>query len=166
MDISQPALMTNEPLRPRRSPFSFLRSVKSLFFSLQPADSPAPPLPHLDRSPTQLPFPKSFFNRVFRKCPPRPPHSLGSDPQRSFFDDDNDLDRRVLSPPRLSVSRLSESERTAHSILRLSSAFAHTSPDLSSPSSVVPTIAEQSDTPRSDSRTDLVSELSQIHFPI
>ena len=153
MDISHPALMTTPP---RRSPFSFL---KSLFFSSPPADPFVPPT-------TPVPS-RSFFHRFFRKAPPRPPHHLGSEPQLSFFDDDGDLvhsvlDRRALSPSRLSVSR----RTTAHSIARLSSTFAHTSPDLSSLSSVAPapcSVAEQLDTRKSESRTDLVvSELSQI----
>lgn len=157
MDISHRALMTTPP---RRSPLSFL---KSLFFSSPPADSFVPPT-----NPVPL---RSFFHRLFRKAPPRPPHHLGSEPQLSFFDDDGDLahnvlDRRVLSPSRLSVSRQTDPGRTAHSISRLSSTFAQTSPDLSGPSSVVPTsssIAERRDTLGSDSRTDLVvSELSQI----
>jgi hypothetical protein len=149
--------MTTPPLpRPaRRSPFSFLRS---LFFSSPPADSFGTPHP---------PPPKSFFDRIFRKYP-RPSHHPGSEIQLSFFDDDaNVLDRRALS--RLSVSRRTDSARTAHSISRLSSTFAHTSPDLSSDSSVAPapcSIAEQCDTPRSDSQTDLVSELPLIHILI
>lgn len=167
MDISQPALMTT-PKPTRRSPLSLLRSVKSLFFSSRPNESFVPALPQLDHSTTPVPFAKSFFNRTFRKCPPLPPHPPGSDTQRSFFDDDDDLvdnvlDRRVLSPSRLSVSRRTDSGRTAHSTSRLSSAFAHTSPDLSSVSSVIPTscsIAEQRDTLRSDARTDLVSVFS------
>ncbi|KAH9060714.1 hypothetical protein EDB87DRAFT_1613491 [Lactarius vividus] len=158
MDISQ--MTTPKPTR--RSPFSFLRSVKSLFLPSRPAESFVPALPHLDRS-TPVPFARSLFNRTFRKCPPRPPHPPGSDPRRSFFDDDDDdlvdnVDRRVLSPSRLSVSCRTDSGRIAHSNSRLSSAFAHTSPDLSSISSVVPTscsIAEQRDTLTSDSRTDL-----------
>ncbi|KAH9048784.1 hypothetical protein EDB84DRAFT_119943 [Lactarius hengduanensis] len=157
MDISQ--MTTPKPTR--RSPFSFLRSLKSFFLPSHPAESFVPALPHLDRS-TPVPFARSLFNRTFRKCPPPLRHPPGSDPRRSFFDDDDDLvdnvDRRVLSPSRLSVSRRTDPGRTAHSNLRLSSAFAHTSPDLSSISSVVPTscsIAEQRDTLRSDSRTDL-----------
>lgn len=152
--------MTTPPLpRPaRRSPFSFLRS---LFFSSPPADS------SVSAHPTP---PKSFFDRIFRKSPPRPLHHPGSEIQLSFFDDDagrvhNVLDRRALS--RLSISRRTDSARTAHSISRLSSAFAHTSPDLSSDSSVVPTscsIAEQRDTPRSDSQTDLPSPKASPGF--
>jgi hypothetical protein len=155
------------PKPTRRSPLSFLRSVKSFFLSSQPADSFVP----ADHPTTQLP--KSFLNRVFRKPPPRP-HPLCSHTQHSFFDDGDDLvdhllDQRVLSRSRLSVSRLTDSGRNAYSTSRLSSAFAHTSPDLSSFSSAAPSwcsIAEQRDTPRSDSRTDLVSEFSQIHFLI
>ncbi|KAH9177115.1 hypothetical protein EDB89DRAFT_1938232 [Lactarius sanguifluus] len=148
------------PKPTRRSPFSFLRSVKSLFLPSHPAESFVPALPHLDRS-TPVPFPRSLFNRTFRKCPPPPTHPPGSD-RRSFFDDDDDLvdnvDRRFLSLSRLSVSRRTNPGRTAHSNSRLSSTFAHTSPDLSSISSVVPascSIAEQRDALRSDSRTDL-----------
>ena len=161
------------PKPTRRSPFSFLRSVKSFFVSSQPADSFVPALPHLNHSTTQVPSPKSFVNRVFRKSPPRP-HPLCSHTPHSFFDDgddlvDNILDQRLLSRSRLSVSRLTDSRRTAYSTSRLSSAFAHTSPDLSSFPSAVPSscsIAEQRDILRSDSKTDLVSEFSQIQFII
>lgn len=122
------------PRPTRRSPLSFLRALFS---------SPIPPTPS----------PKSFFHRVFRRSPPRP-HPQGSRTQQSFFDDDDDL---------VSPSRLADSGRSAYSTSRLSSAFAHTSPDLSSlvPSSC--SIAEQRDTLRSDSRTDLVSDFAQIH---
>lgn len=141
MDISQP-----KPTR--RSPLSFLRSVKALFLSSQPAaDSFVPALPHLD---TSVPSTKSFFSRIFRNRSDPP----CSDTQQSFFVDSDVLDQRVLSP-----SRLIDSGTVAYSTSRLSSAFAHTSPDLSSFSSVVPTscsIPEQPDTLRSDSRTDLV----------
>ncbi|KAH9075659.1 hypothetical protein EDB83DRAFT_2351502 [Lactarius deliciosus] len=131
MDISQ--MTTPKPTR--RSPFSFLRSLKSLFLPSHPAESFVPALS------SHRP---SLFNRTFRKCPPPPSHPP---------------DRRVLSSSRLSVYRRTDPGRIAHSNSRLPSAFAHTSPDLSSISSVVPTsscsIAEQRDTLRSDSRTDL-----------
>lgn len=147
--------MTPPPLPrpPRRSPFSFLRS---LFFSSPPADSFVPA--------HSSPPPKSFFDRLFRKSP-RTHHHPGSEIQLSFFDD-ADTVRRALSP-RLSTSRRTDSARTAHSVSRLSSAFAHTSPDLSSDSYVAPvsfSIAEKRDTLRSNSQTDLVSELLLFTF--
>lgn len=136
----------------RRSPFSL---IKSLFFSSSQADS-------------ALDHPKSFFNRLFRKSPPRTTPHLATDLQVSVLDDDgNPHDRRLRSPHHLSVSRRTNSERTAHSISRLSSSFAHSSPDLSSLLSVVPTsgsIAEQRDILRTDCRTDLVRELTLIRF--
>ena len=146
--------MTTPPLPrpPRRSPFSFLRS---LFFSSPPADSFVP---------AHSPSPKSFFERLFRKSP-RTHHHPGSEIQLSFFDD-ADTVRRALSP-RLSISHPTDSARTAHSVSRLSSAFAHTSPDLSSDSYVAPasfSIAEKRDTLRSDSQIDLVSKLLSFTF--
>jgi len=121
----------------RRSPFSFLRKVKSHATSLLSSHAkpdPAPPLPPTSfipspptrpRAPTPVPFASSlprnsFFTRASGKhhCTPDYPDS---GPQNSFFDDDDDDDivGRPVYPPRRRIS-----SALAHSNSRLSSAFA------------------------------------------
>jgi hypothetical protein len=153
----------------RRSPFSFLRKVKSHATSLlssqpkldkAPPTSfvPSPPTRSRPRAPTPVPFasslPRNLFTRASGKHHHTPdnPH-LG--PQNSFFDDDDDdhiVDRPVYPPRRRISSALARSNS------RLSSAIAAAPVLLGLSSQSVSTpylIAEKNDVVKPEFRPDL-----------
>jgi hypothetical protein len=168
----------------RRSPFSFLRKVKSHATSLlsshaksdlAPPPPPPPPLtsfipspPTRPRAPTPVPFasslPRNFFTRASGKHRYTPDYP-DSGPQNSFFDDDDDdiVDRPVCPPRRRISSAL------AHSNSRLSSAFAAAPVLLGLASQSVSTpylITEKNDVAKPEFRPDLAhvcAHLLPIH---
>jgi hypothetical protein len=160
----------------RRSPFSFLRRVKSHATSLLSSHAkhdPAPPLPPptslipspptRPRAPTPVPFASSlprnnFFTRASGKHHHCTPDYPDSGPQNSFFDDDDDDDDddivgRPVYPPRRRIS-----SALAHSNSRLSSAFAAAPVLFGLASQSVSTpylIAEKNDVVKPEFRPDL-----------
>jgi hypothetical protein len=176
--VSQPppssatAAATDKCSGTRRSPFSFLRKVKShatsLLLSSQPKLDQAPPTSFVPspptgtrsrpRAPTPVPFasslPRNLFTRALGKHHHTPdnPH-LG--PQNSFFDDDDDdhvVDRPVYPQRRRISSALARSNS------RLSSAFAAAPVLLGLSSQSVSTpylIAEKNDVAKPEFRPDL-----------
>ena len=163
----------------RRSPFSFLRKVKSHATSLLApqqqqhtsgrSDSAALPssrsfVPALvpARQPTPAPFASSLSRNLLTRALGKHsqcPHFPDVEPKSSFFDDDDDdeddeVDRRFFPQTR----RISTAPARPNS--RLSSAFAAATPTLfglSSPSVSTPSlIPEKYGAVRSESRADIV----------
>lgn len=166
---------SSEDKTPRRSPFSFLRKVKSHATSLlvptqstSRSDPSCPPsrsfVPALvpARQPTPAPFanPLSRRNLLTRALVKHPhgTHFPDVEPKSSFFDDDDDdeddVDRRFFPQTR----RISTAPARPNS--RLSSAFAAATPTLfglSSPSVSTPSlIPEKHGVGRPESRADIV----------
>ena len=157
----------------RRSPFSFLRKVKSHAASLlvpqTRSDSASSPsstrsfVPALvpARQPTPAPFASSLSRNLLTRAlgkhsQPHTPHFPEVEPKSCFFDDDDeedDVDRRFFSQTR----RISCAPARPNS--RLSSAFAAapTLFGLSSPSVSTPSlIPEKHGVVRPESRADIV----------
>jgi hypothetical protein len=159
----------------RRSPFSFLRKVKSHATSLlvpQTRSDPAPPpssrsfVPALvpARQPTPAPFASSLLSRhlLTRALGKHPqqhtPHFPDVEPKSCFFDDDDDeddvVDRRLFTqtrriscaPPAGPNSRLSSAFAAAPTLFGLSS------PSVSTPS----LIPEKHGVVRPDSRANII----------
>jgi len=154
----------------RRSPFSFLRKVKSHATSLlapqsrpdsaSPSRSFVPALLPV-RQPTPAPFANSLSRNLFTRAlgkRPHTPHVPDLEPKSFFFDDDDDEDdvhrrlfpqtRRISSTPARPNSRLS----SALAFAAAPTLFSLSSPSVSTPS----LIPEKHGIDGPDSRADLV----------
>ena len=158
---------SSEDKSTRRSPFSFLRKVKSHATSLlvpqTRSDSPSGAassrsfVPALvpARQPTPAPFASSLsrnlLTRALRKHP-HAPHFPDVEPKNSFFDDDEgDVDRRLF-PQTRRISVRPNSRVLSSALAAAPTLFGLSSPSVSTPS----LIPEKHAVVRPEPRADIV----------